>query len=67
MSPEKKLTIDDVKHHAEEVRDLAVSEVDDFFHERGTQAAIIGAVAILMAMSVAFYLGARMSCGIPEQ
>ena len=63
MSPEKKLTIDDVRHHAEDVRDLARSEVVDFFDEKSTQAAIIGVVAVVAVVSVAFFLGARMACG----
>ena len=62
----KKLTIDDVRNHAEEVQDLAKSEVRDFFDEKSTQAAIIGVVAVVAAISVAFYLGMRMSCGYSE-
>ena len=62
----KKLTIDDVRNHAEEVQDLAKAEVRGFFDEKGTQAAIIGIVAVVAAVSVAFYLGARLNCGYYE-
>jgi len=62
----KKLTIDDVRHHAEDVQDLAKAEVRDFFDEKGTQAAIIGIVAVVAAVSIAFYLGSRLACDYSE-
>ena len=65
MSAEK-LTIDDVRHHAEDVQDLAKAEVRDFFDERGTQAALIGIVAVVAAVSIAFYLGSRLTCAYSE-
>ena len=54
-----RLTVDDIRHHAEEVRDLAQSEAKQFAEAQGTRAVIIGAIALVAVVSVAFYLGSR--------
>lgn len=54
-----KLTIDDVKRHAQEVRDMAVDEAQSVVEEVRSRGVIIGVVAITIAVSVAFYLGTR--------
>ncbi len=58
---ETRLTIDDVRHHAEEVRDMAVSEVKRFRDEQATRAVIVGLVVVVGAVSLAYYLGTRAS------
>jgi len=56
---ERRLTVDDVRHHAEEVRDMAVSQVKQIRDEQGTRIAIIGIVAVVGVISIAYYLGTR--------
>lgn len=65
MTP-KRLTVDDVRHHAEEVRDLAVSEVKKVTESQATKAVLIGAVALVAALSIAYYLGSRNAPGPAE-
>lgn len=55
----KKLTIDDVRHHAEEVRDLAQAEAKEFMDTQATRAALVGVVAVVAVVSIAFYFGTR--------
>lgn len=54
-----KLTIDDVRHHAEEVRDMALDQAKAVVEDARTKGVIVGVVAIAIAVSVAFYLGTR--------
>ena len=56
MTP-KNLTVDDVRHHAEEVRDLAVAEVNKVAEMQATKAMLVGAVALIAVVSIAYYLG----------
>lgn len=65
MTP-KKLTVDDVRHHAEEVRDLAVSEVKKVTEAQATKVVVIGAIALVAAVSLAYYLGSRNAPGPAE-
>ncbi|MDO9108891.1 MAG: hypothetical protein Q7U89_07905 [Coriobacteriia bacterium] len=58
---EHRLTIDDVRHHAEEVKDIALSEVKRFRDEQSTRAAIVGLVVVVGVVSLAYYLGTRAS------
>lgn len=58
-SIERRLTVDDVRHHAEEVRDMAISQAKQFRDEQGTRAVIIGVVAVVGIVSIAYYLGTR--------
>ena len=60
MTP-KKLTVDDVRHHAEEVRDLATAEVKKVTEAEVTKVVLIGAVALFAAVSIAYYLGSRVA------
>lgn len=57
MTP--RLTVDDVRHHAEEVRDLAQAEVRKITDTKATQAAIVGVVVVVGLMSLAYYMGRR--------
>lgn len=65
MTP-KKLTVDDVRHHAEEVRDLAVSEVKKVTEAETTKIVVIGALALVAVVSLAYYLGSRNAGGPAE-
>lgn len=59
MTP--KLTVDDVRHRAEEVRSVAQRDVNRVFEEQLTQTLIVAGVAALTLMSVAFFVGSRRS------
>ena len=59
MTPKKKLTVDDVRHHAEEVRDMAQRDVQRFAEEKAVKAAVIGVVAVVALISFAYYMGSR--------
>lgn len=62
-SAEPKITIEDVKHRAEAVRDLAKSEANrathELMHERVTQTIIAGVVVVAAFASLAFFIGTR--------
>lgn len=60
-SIEHRITIDDVRHHAEEVRDIALSEVKRFSEEQSTKVAMVGLVVAVGIVSLAYYLGTRAS------
>lgn len=60
---EPRITIEDVKHRAEAVRDLAATEarsaVDKVVDDSAGRTLLIMAGLVVVAASVAFYLGAR--------
>jgi len=60
---EDRITIDDVKHRAEAVRDLAVSEAKEtarvIAHDQLTKTIVVGVVAVVALTSLAYYLGTR--------
>jgi len=58
----RKLSIDDVKHRAEEVRDLARGEVARAIHSDAGRMVTVAVVGVLVVASVAYYLGTRR-CG----
>jgi hypothetical protein len=61
MTPEdsSQLTVDDIRHHAEEVRDLAQSEARQFAEEHGSKAVAVGVIAVVVIASIAYYVGTR--------
>ncbi len=63
--PERTLTVDDVKHRAEEVRDLAVRDVRRASQTDPAKLLVIGVAGILVVASFAYYLGTRKcpACG----
>lgn len=56
---EPKITINDVRHHAEEVRDLAKAEVRRVSHTDPARVVAYAVVGVLVVASVAYYLGSR--------
>ena len=60
---EPKITLDDVKHRAVAVRDLAASEAKraarELMHERVTQTIVAGVAVVAVLTSVAFLIGTR--------
>jgi len=57
MTP--KLTVNDVRHHAEEVRDIAKRDARHVIDDQATQTALIAGVAVLALVSLAFFMGSR--------
>ena len=63
ISTPEPLTLDDIRHRAEQVRDLAITEtkrtVNTVTSQPATRIAIVGLVGLAVALSVAYYLGKR--------
>jgi hypothetical protein len=57
--PVQTLTINDVRHHAEEVRDLAKAEVRRISRTEPAQVVAYAVVGVLVVASLAYYLGTR--------
>lgn len=53
------ITVDDLKHKAIHIKDMTEAEVRSLAEERMTQLVTIGVVAVLAAVSLAYFLGAR--------
>lgn len=53
------LTIEDVRHHAEEVRDLVKAEARRISRTDPAQVVAYAVVGVLVVASVAYYLGSR--------
>lgn len=54
-----RLTVNDVRHHAEEIRDLAKAEVRRISRTEPAQIVAYAVVGVLVIASVAYYLGSR--------
>ena len=65
-SKSKKLSVDDVRHHAEEVRDLTKLEVRRLVDTQATKAAVVGVIAVAAAVDLAFYIGYRAATSAAE-
>jgi len=59
MNDETAITIDDLRQKAINIKDLAEAEARDFARDRGTQAAVVAVVAVVVLVSLAYYLGSR--------
>lgn len=53
------ITIDDLKHKALHIKDMAEVEVRSLAEERATKVIVIGVVALVAVVSIAYYLGTR--------
>lgn len=53
------ITVDDLRRKAVHIKDMTEVEVRQLAEERVTQIVLVGAVALLAAVSIAYYLGAR--------
>lgn len=60
---EERITIDDIRHRAEHVKSQALSEaksaVDTVMGENGTRTLVMVAGLVVVAASLAFFLGSR--------
>lgn len=54
-----RLTVNDVRHHAEEVRDLAKAEVQRVTRTDPARMMGYAVVGVLVVASLAYYLGSR--------
>lgn len=53
------ITVDDLKHKAIHIKDMTEAEVRTLADERVTRLVVVGVVAVLAAVSLAYYLGSR--------
>jgi hypothetical protein len=53
------ITVDDLRAKALRISDMAQREVRSVAEEQTTRVALIGLVAIVAAVSIAYYLGSR--------
>ena len=62
---ERELSVDDVKHRAEEVRELAMREVRQVTASDPAKLLAAGVLGVLVIASFAYYLGSRRcpACG----
>ncbi|GEM_PF-1698536 len=58
-SPERTLTVDDVRRRAEEVRDLAKAEARKVTETDSAQLVAYAVVGVLVVASLTYYLGTR--------
>ncbi len=65
--PMDRISLDDLKHRAEAVRDLAVSDTKDavarVLHQEATRTLLIVAGIVVLAASVSYLLGSRNARG----
>ncbi|MRS12617.1 MAG: hypothetical protein EG823_06055 [Actinobacteria bacterium] len=55
------ITVDDLKRKAIQIKDMAEAEVRVVAEERAAKLLLVGAVALIAVVSVAYYLGTRRS------
>ena len=57
--PAKKITVDDLRRKAEQIRDTAKDEARRMAKEEVTTYAVIGVVGVVALVSLAYLLGTR--------
>ncbi|MHB1452310.1 MAG: hypothetical protein ACYCXR_10880 [Coriobacteriia bacterium] len=65
LAPQQ-LTVEDLKQKALHIRDLAESETRVVLQRDATKVLIVGAVALVAVISIAYYLGTRRSWGVAD-
>jgi hypothetical protein len=58
-APETTITVEDIKHKALKIRDLAESEARSLVEDQGAKLVAVAVVGVLVAVSLAYYLGTR--------
>jgi hypothetical protein len=53
------ITVDDIRRKAVHIRDMAEAEARHLAAERATTVVVVGVVAVVAAVSLAYYLGSR--------
>ena len=63
VAPEERVTLEALKHRAEQVSDLTVSEskrlANELYEQNVTKTVLIAVGAVLVVASVAYFLGTR--------
>ena len=63
IAPEERVTLEQLKHRAEAVADLAVTEskrvTQEVYEQNVTKAAMVAVGVVLVAASIAYFLGSR--------
>ncbi len=59
----RQLTVDDLKQKALHIKDLAESETREVLRQDATKVLMVGAVAVVAVISIAYFLGARHARG----
>ena len=63
VAPEERVTLEQLKHRAEVVSDLAISEskrvAGDIYEQDVSKAVLVAVGVVVVAASVAYYLGVR--------
>ncbi|MDZ4167433.1 MAG: hypothetical protein U1E08_07040 [Coriobacteriia bacterium] len=57
--PAAPITVEDLKRKAVHIRDMAEVEARHIAAERATTVVVVGVVAVVAAISIAYYLGSR--------
>ncbi|MDZ4655130.1 MAG: hypothetical protein U1F44_04575 [Coriobacteriia bacterium] len=58
-SVETPITVEDLRSKALHIKDVTEGEVRDLAQEKTVQLVVVGVVAVLAAISIAYYLGTR--------
>jgi hypothetical protein len=61
MTADRLITVDDLRHKAEKVRDAAKEEALQALHQDVTTYVIVGVVVFAVALSLAYRMGAKAS------
>ena len=61
MTAERRITVDDLRHQAEKVRDIAKGEARQALHQDATTYVIVGVIVFAVALSLAYRMGAKAS------
>jgi hypothetical protein len=64
--PAERITVDDLKHKALAVREVATDEVRRVTGTSAVRAVLVGAAVVAIALSVAYYVGSRAGAKAAE-
>ena len=63
VAPEERVTLDQLKHRAEQISDLAVSEskrvANEVYEQNVTRAVLVAVGVVVVAASLAYFMGTR--------
>lgn len=59
MSAENRITVDDLRAKAEDIRDNVQDDAKRLVQQETAKMVIVGAVVVAVAVSFAFYMGSR--------
>jgi hypothetical protein len=63
IPPEERVSLDEIKHRVEQIQDLALTQtksvVSEVYEQNVTRAALVALGVVVVAASVAYFLGVR--------